>query len=88
MNKGDRRKESRSSLFQCTAANEARIVELAKLRKDREALDEKISAVHGNFIVNNGDAKAADVLQLMSEIELEVLRQTGIHLEREVRFLE
>lgn len=56
--------------------------------KNRRVGGAQMSPVHGNFIVNDGSAKAADVLQLMSEIELEVLRQTAIHLEREVRFLE
>lgn len=56
--------------------------------KSRRVGGAQISDVHGNFIVNSGNATAHDILQLMSEIEIEVLRQTGIHLEREVRFLD
>ena len=56
--------------------------------KGRRVGGAQISAIHGNFIVNEGNATSADILQLMSEVEVEVLRQTGIALEREVRFLD
>ncbi|MDF2441602.1 MAG: UDP-N-acetylmuramate dehydrogenase [Abditibacteriota bacterium] len=56
--------------------------------KSRRVGGAQVSAVHGNFIVNDGSARANDILQLMSEIESEVLRQSGIQLEREVRFLD
>jgi UDP-N-acetylmuramate dehydrogenase len=39
-----------------------------------------ISLEHGNFVVNQGNASAKDVLELLSNIE----RQLGIDLEREV----
>ena len=47
----------------------------------------QVSAVHGNFIINTGNATEADVLQLMAKVEAEVLRRAGVKLEREVRFL-
>ena len=42
---------------------------------------------HGNFIINKGDAKASDVLQLIEKIEKSVYEKKGIKLDREVRLL-
>ena len=47
----------------------------------------QISDVHANFIVNNGDAKAADVLELMKLAKMKVYEAYGIELQPEVRFL-
>jgi UDP-N-acetylmuramate dehydrogenase len=47
----------------------------------------KISERHGNFIVNTGGAKAADMLALIERVQQEVLEQTGIALETEVRIV-
>jgi UDP-N-acetylmuramate dehydrogenase len=44
----------------------------------------KVSEKHGNFIVNVGDAKARDILDLIRTIQEKVLREKGIHLEAEV----
>ncbi len=46
-----------------------------------------ISPVHANFIVNTGDARAADVLALIERARAEVKRSTGIELEAEVQIL-
>ena len=46
----------------------------------------QISAIHGNFLVNQG-GDAADVRALAAHIEAQVKAQTGIELEREARFL-
>jgi UDP-N-acetylmuramate dehydrogenase len=45
----------------------------------------RISSRHANFIVNQGRAKAMDVLSLMNLIRTRVRRQFGILLEPEVR---
>lgn len=45
----------------------------------------QISSRHANFIVNQGGARAADVLYLMNLIRVRVKEQTGILLEPEVR---
>lgn len=45
----------------------------------------QVSPVHANFIVNTGNAKAADVLTLMEHIKHQVKEKTGIELESEVR---
>jgi len=46
-----------------------------------------VSAVHGNFIVNDGTATAADVLGLMSMIRERVKAAEGIDLEPEVQII-
>jgi len=43
-----------------------------------------VSAVHGNFLVNGGDAEGDDVLRLIDLVREEVARQSGIELELEV----
>lgn len=59
------------------------LIEAVGLRGVRQGGAE-ISAEHCNFIVNNGNASAADVLHLIRLIEQRVLEQTGVQLEREV----
>jgi UDP-N-acetylmuramate dehydrogenase len=44
-----------------------------------------VSERHANFLVNEGGAKANDFFALMEEVREEVLRQTGVELEDEVR---
>lgn len=46
--------------------------------------DAEVSVHHANFIVNRGNATAADVLALIEHIENTVREKTGISLEREV----
>ena len=46
-----------------------------------------VSTLHGNFIVNEGGATAADVLQLIDLIKRQALAQRGITLETEVEIL-
>ena len=46
-----------------------------------------VSPVHANFLVNTGDATAADVKELMERVQKMVLRDSGILLEPEVHFL-
>jgi len=43
-----------------------------------------VSTVHGNFIVNRGDATPGDVRALMAEVKRKVREATGITLEEEV----
>ena len=45
----------------------------------------EVSTIHANFIVNRGDAKAADVVKLIAHIKKVVKEKTGIDLEMEVR---
>ena len=45
----------------------------------------RVSALHGNFIVNGGGATAADVLTLIEDVRDVVAQESGILLETEVR---
>lgn len=47
----------------------------------------QVSEVHANFIVNTGDALAADVRALMELAQKRVFEEKGIELKPEVRFL-
>ena len=47
----------------------------------------KVSEVHGNFVVNRGDATARDVLELIRRIRDTARRERGIVLEPEVLLL-
>ena len=55
--------------------------------KGRECGGAQISDVHANFIVNNGTARAADVVELMRLMYEGVRDGYGIELEPEVKFL-
>ena len=46
-----------------------------------------ISPRHANFILNEGNAKAADVLSLVEEARARVLKQFGVRLELEVQVI-
>ena len=46
-----------------------------------------VSDVHGNFIVNEGGASAADVLRLIERIKAEACAKRGIELETEVQII-
>lgn len=47
----------------------------------------QVSEKHAGFVVNRGDATADDVRRLMDLIQTTVLRETGVALEPEVKFL-
>lgn len=47
-----------------------------------------VSGKHAGFIVNDGNATCADVLQLIEYIQNEVFRRTGVTLESEIRVLQ
>ncbi len=63
-----------------------RLVEAAGLKGLRRGGAE-ISRVHGNFLLNLGDASTADVLALMAMMREAVERTSGVVLEPEVRLL-
>ncbi len=48
----------------------------------------EVSAKHAGFIINKGGATAKDVLSLAKKCQREVLAQTGVELETEIRFIE
>lgn len=47
-----------------------------------------ISPVHGNFILNENNASAADILALIHLCELEVMKVHGVRLAKEVRVID
>ena len=47
----------------------------------------QVSEKHAGFVVNRGGATCADVLELARQVKEEVLRQTGVELEMEVKVL-
>jgi len=63
-----------------------RLVQAAALKGARRGAA-VISELHGNFIVNEGGATAADVAALIEHARAEVMRRFGIELEREVELV-
>jgi UDP-N-acetylmuramate dehydrogenase len=64
----------------------ARLIEQAGLKGKRVG-QAQISEKHANFIVNLGDAKAADVLRLIELARRTVYQNAGIYLELEVKLI-
>ncbi|MFH1904486.1 MAG: UDP-N-acetylmuramate dehydrogenase [bacterium] len=63
-----------------------RLIDQAGL-KELAIGDAQISEKHANFIVNNGNASAQDVLELIKKIKLKVFEKTGIKLEEEIKII-
>jgi len=63
-----------------------RLVQAAGLKGAREGAA-VISSLHGNFIVNEGGATAADVRRLIERVMAEVKRRFGAQLEPEVEMV-
>ncbi|TMB98466.1 MAG: UDP-N-acetylmuramate dehydrogenase [Chloroflexi bacterium] len=63
-----------------------RLIQAAGLKGARQGAA-VISQLHGNFIVNEGGAKAADAAALIDRARSEVMRRFGVELEREVELV-
>jgi UDP-N-acetylmuramate dehydrogenase len=63
-----------------------KLIELAGL-KGKTVGGAQISEKHANIIVNTGNARASDVLELMEIVKAAVLEQRGIRLEPEIRII-
>lgn len=63
-----------------------RLIEEAGL-KGKKIGDAMISEKHANFIVNTGNARAADIITLMETAQKTVRERTGIDLEPEIRIV-
>ena len=63
-----------------------RLVQAAGLKGARTG-KAVVSELHGNFIVNEGGAKAADVRALIEKVQAEVKRRFGAELEPEVEMV-
>ena len=64
----------------------ARLIELSGL-KGKQVGGAQVSEKHANFIVNMGNATAADIENLINEVQLVVQKKTGITLHPEVRIV-
>jgi len=64
----------------------AKLIESAGLKGLRRG-SAQISERHGNFIVNLGNARATDVLDLIHEAQREVLEKFKVRLELEVKLV-
>jgi UDP-N-acetylenolpyruvoylglucosamine reductase len=64
----------------------ARLIEQCGL-KGKQIGGAQVSEKHANFIVNLGDATAADIEQLICEVQATVEEKTGIKLHPEVRII-
>jgi UDP-N-acetylmuramate dehydrogenase len=64
----------------------ARLIESCGLKGYRIG-DAQVSEKHANFIVNRGDATAADIERLIEHVEEQVEARTNVRLIREVRII-
>ena len=75
------------SVFKNPSGDSAgRLVQAAGLKGLREG-HAAVSELHGNFIVNEGGATAADVAKLIEKVRAEVRRRFNVELEPEVEFV-
>ncbi len=63
-----------------------RVVEVAGLKGARVG-DAQVSDKHANFIVNQGNATARDVLALIKKVRAQVARKVGVRLELELKLV-
>ncbi len=79
--------ENAGCMFKNPAGDSAgRLIDISGLKGYRIGGAE-VSTVHGNFILNIDNATAADVLELVTHIQEQVHKKTGISLETEVKRL-
>ena len=55
--------------------------------KNTSVGDARVSEVHGNFIVNDGNATAREVLELIAKIQGAARKERGVELETEVQIV-
>jgi UDP-N-acetylmuramate dehydrogenase len=63
-----------------------RLLEAAGLKGARVG-DAEVSTKHGNFIVNRGHARAADVIQLIAKVRQTIKRKAGVRLDLELKIV-
>jgi len=64
----------------------ARLIEMCGLKGKRIG-DAQVSEKHANFIVNVGNASAAEIEELINEVQAMVEKRTGARLQCEVRII-
>ena len=78
---------SAGCVFRNTDCGEAgRLIDEAGL-KDEQVGGARVSRVHANFIVNDGNATAADVARLIRHVRRRVLDEHGVLLELEIQLI-
>ncbi|MDO8540011.1 MAG: UDP-N-acetylmuramate dehydrogenase [Opitutaceae bacterium] len=78
------REPSAGCVFKNPPGNSAgRLIDECGLKGERVG-DAEVSPVHANFIVNRGEARAADVLELVRRVRARVREVKGIDLQPEV----
>lgn len=77
---------SAGSVFKNTERGAGRLVEAVGAKGWRVG-NAQVSEKHANFIVNLGEAKATDVLKLISEVQEAVKRQFNVELQTEIVLL-
>lgn len=55
--------------------------------KNAQVGDARVSEIHGNFIVNDGNATSTEVLELIAKIQEKAQQERGIELETEVQIV-
>lgn len=63
-----------------------RLIEAAGFKGVRVG-DAEVSLKHGNFIVNRGGARAADVIALIGKVRSAIRRRTGVRLDLELKIV-
>ncbi len=63
-----------------------RLIEKTGL-KGKQIGDVKVSEEHANFIINNGEGKAADVIELINLIKKAVKNKFSLELEKEIKIV-
>ena len=69
-----------------TKDSAGRLVEATGLKGLRVG-DAEVSPKHGNFIVNRGHARAADVIELIGKVRRVIKRRTGVALDLELKIV-
>jgi UDP-N-acetylmuramate dehydrogenase len=62
------------------------LVDLAGLKGAREG-QARVSPTHANFIINEGEATAAEIRELIERCKREVRRQFGVELREEIVYV-
>ncbi len=82
--KSQPREPSAGCIFKNPEGDSAgRLIDVSGLKGERVG-DAEVSAVHANFIVNRGNATAADVIELVRRVRARVEQAQGVSLEPEV----
>jgi UDP-N-acetylmuramate dehydrogenase len=63
-----------------------RLIEAAGLKGTRVG-DAEVSMKHANFVVNRGQARAADVTALIGKVRSAIRRLTGVRLDLELKIV-